>query len=150
MAKFTAPLGYDCLRISTPCKVDATDYEKSSEMPDILQCSRADWDTGATVTVISERVVAELGLIPIGKTKISGYNGKPTITNEYRIDLLFDGDVRINFIKAVEAPLLTMDILVGMNVINQGDFHIDFCNGKKEFSFRIESYPPSRSSLTPL
>lgn len=138
MQKFTIPIGYDCLRISTPCMVDATEYEKDKNLPDTLQCNKADWDTGATVTVISERVVAELGLIPIGRTKISGYNGKPTITNEYCVDLLFDGNVKMNFVKVVEAPLVAMDLLIGMNVINQGNFHIDSCNGKQEFSFETE------------
>ncbi len=119
------------------CTIDANGYEKSLSRPMTWQCDKADWDTGATVTVISERLVAELGLIPIGRTKISGYNGRPKVTNEYRVDLVFPNDIRVPFVKVVEAPLVTMDLLVGMNVINQGHLDIDFCNGKREFSFEI-------------
>lgn len=137
MPKFSKELEYDCLRVSTACTIDATGYEKSDGHPSTWKCDRADWDTGATVTVISERLVAELGLLPIGRTKISGYNGRPKVTNEYRIDLLFPNEIRVPFVKVVEAPLVTMDLLVGMNVINQGHLDIDFSNGKREFSFEI-------------
>lgn len=137
MAKFSKELEFDCLRVSTECTIDASGYEKFPGRPTIWKCERADWDTGATVTVISERLVAELGLIPIGRTKISGYNGRPKVTNEYRVDLLFPNDVRVPFVKVVEAPLVLMDLLVGMNVINQGHLDINFCDSKREFSFEI-------------
>ena len=99
---------------------------QTMKRPQTWACDRADWDTGATVSVISERLVGELGLIPIGRTKISGYNGKPMVTNEYRIDLFFPNDIKIPFVKVVEAPLITMDVLIGMNVINQGNLQLNF------------------------
>ena len=74
MKGFEISLGYDCLRVSTSCTIDAHGYEKDLQTPETIDCDRADWDSGATVTVISERVVKNLGLIPIGKTKVSGYN----------------------------------------------------------------------------
>lgn len=138
MARLAKTLGYDCLRVSTPCVVDATDYETKVGSPLVITCNRADWDTGATTTIISERVVELLGLIPIGKTKISGINGIPVLTNEYCVDLKFSDDVSIQFVKVAEAPLLTMDMLIGMNVINQGDFHLDFKDGNNLFTFEVK------------
>ncbi len=138
MALLVKPLEYDCLRVCTSCVVDAKEYEKFKEAPEYVECTRADWDTGATVTIISESIVKQLGLIPIGKTKISGYNGKPAMTNEYRIDLVFDNGVKVEFVRVAEAPLVTMDLLIGMNVINQGDFRLNFRNGKREFTFEVD------------
>ena len=138
MAKIEKLLDFDCLRVSTPCIVDAKDYERVPGSPTQVYCDRADWDTGATVSVISERLVEQLGLVPVGKTKISGYNGKPTITNEYRIDLRLSEDVAIDFVNVVEAPLITMDLLIGMNVINQGDFRLNFRKAPKSFTFEID------------
>lgn len=138
MAKIEKTLGYDCLRISTPCIIDAKDYERVPNSPAQVLCDRADWDTGATVSVISERLVEQLGLVPVGKTKICGYNGKPTITNEYRIDLKLSENVAIDFVNVVEAPLVTMDLLIGMNVINQGDFMLNFRKSPRSFIFEID------------
>lgn len=138
MAKIETGLDYDCLRISTPCVIDAKDYECTSDGHAVVLCEKAVWDTGASVTVISERVVEQLELIPVGKTKISGYNGRPVVTNEYRVDLKFSDDVTVNFVNVAEAPLVMMDILIGMNVINKGDFHVDFRNGRQSFSFEVE------------
>lgn len=137
MAKIETELDYDCLRVYTPCVVDANDYERTSDERTEVLCDKAVWDTGASVTVISERMVERLGLIPVGKTKISGYNGRPVVTNEYRVDLKFSDDVTVNFVNVAEAPLVMMDMLIGMNVINKGDFHLDFRNGKQSFSFEV-------------
>ena len=55
MHTHTIHLEQDALLIRSACRVDATDYEreKDSESP-IFLCNKADWDTGASVTVISK------------------------------------------------------------------------------------------------
>ena len=51
-------------KIVTPCTVDVQDYDTKSET-NINSCSiNALWDTGATVSVVSESLIHRLGLIP--------------------------------------------------------------------------------------
>lgn len=41
-------------------------------------------------------------------------------------------------IVCASAPLVTMDFMIEMNVINQGDFRLNFRNGKREFTFEVD------------
>ena len=52
--------------------------------------------------------------------------------------IVFDNGVKVEFVRVAEAPLVTMDLLIGMNVINQGDFRLNFRNGKREFTFELD------------
>ena len=100
-------------KIVTPCTVDVQDYDTKSET-NINSCSiNALWDTGATVSVVSESLIHRLGLIPTDITKVSGWDGVPVSTNIYNIDLLL-GDLRIDFVKVVRGPLVNTDMIIGM------------------------------------
>ena len=122
MGKFKYQLPYCSNRIITPCVVDVSKYVHKNE--DILECKRALWDTGATVTVVSEILVNQLGLIPTGVKKVAGYDGKPVLRNVYKVDIMIDADMRFS-VNAIEAPLITTDILIGMDIIVQGDFCLE-------------------------
>lgn len=56
------------------------------------------WDTGATGTVISPKVVATLGLKPVGKTQVFHANGH-SIVNEYFINLYLPNKVAIPLVR---------------------------------------------------
>ena len=96
------------------------------------------WDTGATNTVISPDVVEALGLKPTGKSSISAYGGVVE-TCTYRIDIYFDNGYRIQNLEVMSGDYSDYDVLIGMDVITQGDFFVSTVNGKTSFCFRIPS-----------
>lgn len=97
------------------------------------------WDTGATGSCITQRVVDDLKLIPIGKTQISTANGLKMV-NTYLVDIGLPNNVIIPNIVVSCADLGNdLDLLIGMDIISLGDFAITNVNGRTTFSFRLPS-----------
>jgi predicted aspartyl protease len=97
------------------------------------------WDTGATGTVITKKVVDALGLKPVSKTKVRHANGE-SIVNVYYINLFLPNQVAFKFIPVTEGILGDdANVLIGMDVITKGDFAVTNYNGKTTFSFRVPS-----------
>lgn len=95
------------------------------------------WDTGATSTLISTRVIKTLGLKSIGMSGVSGYNDEIDIKNTFLIHLgLPTGDVVTNVI-AMEFDSEDYDVVIGMDVICNGDLAISNKDGKTTISYRI-------------
>lgn len=95
----------------------------------------AAWDTGATDTIISPEIVEVLGLKPSGKTSISAYGGVVEAST-YLIDLCFENGTKIENLEVMSGEYCDYDVLIGMDVITQGDFCVSTINGKTTFSFR--------------
>lgn len=99
------------------------------------------WDTGATNTGVTPRVVSECGLVPIGQTQVVGVHGEQ-LSNVYLIDVYLPNSVIVREITASEVPGLTSrldDILIGMDIIGLGDFAVSNYRGKTTFTFRMPS-----------
>lgn len=97
------------------------------------------WDTGASKSCISKRVVDYLHLIPVGKSSISTANGLAD-TNTYFVNIGLPNSVMIpNIIVSCADLGNSLDILIGMDIITYGDFSITNYNGRTTFSFRIPS-----------
>ena len=97
------------------------------------------WDTGATNTVITQKVVQDCGLKPTGMVEISHAGGKTT-TNTYLVNIRLPNKVEVCQIRVTEGILTGQaDVLIGMDIIGQGDFAVTNKNGKTVFSFRIPS-----------
>ncbi len=95
------------------------------------------WDTGATGTVISQRVVDECSLKPTGKTEAKTAGGNihaPT----FLISLRLPQGVVINNVRVSQLPI-AVDMLIGMDIISQGDFAITHRNKETIFTFGIPS-----------
>jgi len=100
---------------------------------------KAIWDTGATNTVISERLVNELELKPITQADVHGANISERV-NVYQIDLLLPNRVAvIDNLVSVARNIHGGDVLIGMDIITLGDFAVRNENGKTVFSYRIPS-----------
>lgn len=100
---------------------------------------RSLWDTGASMSSISPRIVEDLSLIPIGKILMSTANG--TIPcDTYLVDIILPNHVTIKDVRVSCCDLGTdADILIGMDIIQLGDFSISNADSKTTFSFRIPS-----------
>ena len=98
------------------------------------------WDTGATGSTITTKVVNELGLIPTGMTRVHTANGIAD-QNTYTIDLGLPNGIKVKGITVTEVGALSdqSDALIGMDIISLGDFSVTNYNGQTCFSFRIPS-----------
>lgn len=97
------------------------------------------WDTGATNTAISSRVVEECGLIPTGQAISNTANGQ-CMVNTYIIDIGLPNNVNIKEVTATEFTAVEgADFLIGMDIMGLGDLAISNYEGKTTFTFRVPS-----------
>ena len=96
------------------------------------------WDTGATGTVISEKVINECGLHLIDFARVHSVDGIST-SPVYLINIRLPNGVGITNVRATRGDLPGSDaeVLIGMNIIGLGDFAISAPGGKTMFSFRF-------------
>ncbi len=109
----------------------------ASKYPALKLC-KAIWDTGATNTSIHLNFVQELGLVPIGKTSVYGVHGSREV-NKFLISILLPSGVGWTAIRATGLNFAGGDLLIGMDIISQGDFALTNFGGKTTLSFRIPS-----------
>lgn len=122
--------------LMTPCGVGAA--QLSSEPFSVLDFIQynALWDTGATASVISSEVVAQLGLAPISQCKTYHAQGE-SIVNVYLVDLILPNKLRVKDVRVTEGRLNGFGLLIGMDIINLGDFALTHKNQQTVFSFQI-------------
>lgn len=97
------------------------------------------WDTGASKSSINQKIVDDLSLIPIGNTNICTANGIVAV-NTYFVDFSLSNGVTIKNIMVSGANLGDdIDVLIGMDVIQCGDFSITNVNRRTTFSFQTPS-----------
>lgn len=125
--------------IITECRICApVDFSKG-EMPDkIYTTQNAMWDTGATNTLISPKIIKALGLKPFGKSGLSSANGVIE-TDTYLIHVGIPSGSIVTNILALEDDNEDYEVVIGMDIITQGDFAFSNKDGHSTFSFRIPS-----------
>jgi hypothetical protein len=99
------------------------------------------WDTGASQTVITHRLISQLNLIPIETKLVHGVNSKQLVDVVAISIKLPNGflipDIRV-FVCDIPSPI---DLLIGMDIIQLGDLHISNTGGHTLFSFVIPPLP---------
>ena len=96
------------------------------------------WDTGATNSVITQDVVTKLELLPEGTSKVFHAQGSEDVPN-YFVNLGLPNGVAIVGVQVVQGVLEGCDLLIGMDIINLGDFAITNKDGKTVLSFIMPS-----------
>jgi hypothetical protein len=82
------------------------------------------WDTGATGTVISQKTASQ----------------KDVLTTVYFASIILPNRIVIPQLRVIRGSIAgDADVLIGMDIINLGDFSVTNCEGKTVFSFRIPS-----------
>lgn len=99
---------------------------------------KAIWDTGADGTVITQRVVDECDLRPIGVVTVKTTKGSFK-TNSYLVNVWLPNRFMAANVEACQGDVEGGDVLIGMNIINRGDFAVTNKDGKTVFSFRMPS-----------
>lgn len=114
---------------------------KSGEKLPALKKYNCVWDTGATGSVITTKVVNECGLKVTGSREVGGIHGVKEV-NTYLISMRLPNGVGFPLINVIEASSVigkNIDVLIGMNIITQGDFAVTNKDGKTVLSFRYPS-----------
>jgi hypothetical protein len=105
------------------------------------------WDTGATHSAITKKVVDDLKLQPTGVRETRHAGGKSS-NNTYLVNILLPNGVMVPYVRVTEVQLIPDDnvsddeqpqLLIGMDIIGLGDFAVTNINSKTTFSFRIPS-----------
>lgn len=109
--------------------------------PEIVSCAQkytGIWDTGATNSVISQKVVDECNLKPISMAKVHTAAGE-TLCEVFLVSIFLPNKVVLPSVRVTKGILAECDVLIGMDIINQGDFAVTHNGGKTTFSFRLPS-----------
>ena len=102
--------------------------------------TKALWDTGASRSVVTTDFVQRLGLIQTGITEVHHGDGS-SMRNTYLVNFYLPNGVGLLGITATEFPAKhsQFSVLVGMDVICEGDFSITNAGGHTWMSFRTPS-----------
>jgi predicted aspartyl protease len=126
--------------IVTPLRI-GTAYAPGEEPTLFPRQYDAVWDTGATHSVIRRSLAAELSLPALREATITGVGGNFR-SKVYLASLHLPNDTPIPEIELLGCDdSLNSHMLIGMDIISQGDFLISTYGGTTVFSFQIPSYP---------
>jgi hypothetical protein len=116
---FTLNSAHDLSEIATPVTL-----QNGSTGKCIDDC-RIIWDTGATSSMIAERIAQQLHLPPAGETSITGVHGTER-ANIYHVTLCFQKGLLIRDLRVASASGdCGFDLLAGMDIIGKGCFIVD-------------------------
>ena len=126
---FTSPLGNGLLNVlKTDIYIESPDG-RSIKIIGI-------WDTGATNSSITHKVIEALNLAPSGIVNIATANGVHQGFT-YIVNIGLPNNVLITGLNVTDAILGDdCDALIGMDIIVHGDFAISNYNGQTIMSFR--------------
>lgn len=129
------------LALTTPCEIrEAFNPDDTNSKPTPKRSYVGLWDTGASQSMITSRVVSELCLLPTGVQQCYHAQGK-SITSTYMVNIVLPNGIQVHSLKVSEGKLPQgIDMLIGMDIINLGDFAITHRNKGTVFSFQI---PPT-------
>ena len=99
------------------------------------------WDTGATHSVITSRVVEALNLKLIGQTKVHTANDldKPVLADVYLVSLCLPNGLAFQNVLVTKLKVTNSDAIIGMDIISKGDFAVSSFEGKTTFTYRCPS-----------
>ena len=121
--------------ITTPVEIKDVFSDKSIQTKGL-------WDTGATGSVITKSMASALGLMSFGKRKVRGVHGEREVNVYYVNITLNNKNITLNA-HVTECDELSSDrsigMLIGLNIINMGDFAITNYQGDTTMSFRVPS-----------
>ena len=100
----------------------------------------AQWDTGASGSCISQRVVQELEPVRTGLRTVLTPTGS-SIRGMYLLDLVLPNEVHVPDVAVVDTEIGNqgVDVLIGMDIISLGDFAVSNYDSKLVFTFRVPS-----------
>lgn len=140
MGAFTINYGQIIDSIVTECIVSKSADDNPNKNEHSTKCL-AIWDSGATSSIITRRIIEKLKLQAVGVCQVAGIHGTE-YEYTYYINLMISGNMEFFTLEVTEGELEDVDVLIGMDVISQGDFCISNGNNETIVSFRSPSAEP--------
>ena len=115
------------------------------EVSDVLQPLQkikvnALWDTGAMLSATTPQVAQRLNLNPFNRIKVNGINNS-SMADVVKVSIRLPNLVElINYNIAVCNLVQNVDFLIGMDIIQLGDFSISNGRGKTLFTFAMPPF----------
>lgn len=128
MAEFTA----SCRSITTRVSVASTDCNRR------VDDAKALWDTGATDSFISRRLIEELKPKKVGEMDVRYADESVKAKDVYLVRLTFHPSEREIIVYATETGETSQDFIIGMNIIAKGLFILE-PNGNEGFTFTFKA-----------
>ena len=124
--------------LKSPCGISlAFDPASAGAQPQISQFD-AIWDTGATNSCVSQAVISACGLAPVGMAQV--HNAQTTTIEEaFSVNIYLPNGVGFSGVRVTRAKIPGADVLIGMDIINMGDFAVTNVGGVTKCSFRVPS-----------
>lgn len=102
-------------------------------------------DTGSNTCAVSDKVVEELLLTPVGKNCCASQSGLSE-HNNYRINIIFNSNTNIIIpnlnVLQFHKTLQKQDIIIGMNVLNKGVLYLDNLSYSPPLQIFSFDHPP--------
>jgi len=84
-------------------------------------------------------VIDDCGLVATGIAQVQGVHGGPTQSETYLVNIALPQNLVVTSVRVTRGSFAGGDILIGMDIITQGDFAVTNHNGLTKFSFRTPS-----------
>lgn len=123
-------------RILVDCIVGMPDMDIPEQDANNVIC-KALIDTGAMLTCISTRIANHMKMIPSGTMRVTAANGHTDIVNTHIINLTMGGDIRFPLVKVPRLHMEDEDMIIGMDILSQGDLLISNTEGTTTFVFQV-------------
>ena len=115
------------------------------EICDVLRPSqrikvRALWDTGAMLSAVTPEVARMLSLVPFNRVKVNGINNI-SMADVAKVSIKLPNLVEVKNTNVTVCNLVKdVDLLIGMDIIQLGDFSISNGAGKTLFTFAMPPF----------
>jgi len=97
------------------------------------------WDTGATASVITQKVVDDLSVKPTSMAQVTHAHGQ-TMAEVYLVNIALPNGVAFTTVRVTKGILGPgAEVLIGMDVIGQGDFAVSNHQNRTVFTYRAPS-----------
>jgi hypothetical protein len=122
------------LRLTT--EVEIYDVSQSPNKIKVM----ALWDTGAMLSAITPEIAQSLKLVPFNRVKVNGINNI-SMADMVKVSIKLPNLVEVkNFNVTVCNLVKDIDLLIGMDIIQLGDFSISNGAGKTLFTFAMPPF----------
>ena len=116
-----------------------TEISEMSKNPKRIK-AKALWDTGAMMSAITPEAAQSLNLVSYDRKKVKGINNEITLAGIARVFIKLPNMNEIKSDVLICSLVKDIDFLIGMDIIQLGDFSISNGAGKTLFTFAMPPF----------
>ncbi len=97
------------------------------------------WDCGSSATRISQKVVQDLQLKPLGTVSVREFGASEKIREVFSLSIALSPDIVFSDVRVTNGYFPPdFDVIIGLDLMTQGDFRLRKENGKMVVEFLVE------------